>query len=609
MRKAGLIIFLCSLTVFLVSLSLGNYRLTHDLVQQTFYSPESVEYFFAAEQQLIDHEFGNQFAFTAALDKTFSAANSRIVADLGITDTDVQRIGDLATSSGAVNYSESILAQAFPGPTAPHAFKKKALFDHTGWMFGREYADKDAFLADLNTKVPAINRQLIADKGFPDPAIKDLKFSLTKASTIGIIKDQRLLLAIICFLGSCLGALLYILPGIKEGPPGIKNNHIFQHASTNRGWIGMITGGFLIGFYILLYWWPEYITNWVLLLDGVSLSISGNPASQWFLYGFMYCLAMVVMGIRMIIKYRHSNYQMIRTVSVIFFQVAFAFLIPEILVRLNQPYMDLKNIWPLDYDFFFNGWLLNYDGMQQEGVAVINGGRVGFLMLVWGIALIIVGVPVLVYFYGKRWYCSWVCGCGGLAETLGDPYRQLSDKSLNAWKVERWLIHSVLVFAVLMTGLTLYTFFSGSWTVMGIETVSIQKAYGFLIGSAFAGVVGTGFYPLMGNRVWCRFGCPLAAYLGLVQKFRSRFRITVNKGQCISCGNCSAYCEMGIDVRWYAQRGQNIIRSSCVGCGICSAVCPRGVLSLENGPEKGRYNGDVLNQPIHVQREEVDVLS
>jgi ferredoxin len=45
---------------------------------------------------------------------------------------------------------------------------------------------------------------------------------------------------------------------------------------------------------------------------------------------------------------------------------------------------------------------------------------------------------------------------------------------------------------------------------------------------------------------------------------------------------------MGIDVRAYAQRGQNIVRSSCVGCGVCSAVCPRGVLKLENGPEENR---------------------
>jgi len=52
---------------------------------------------------------------------------------------------------------------------------------------------------------------------------------------------------------------------------------------------------------------------------------------------------------------------------------------------------------------------------------------------------------------------------------------------------------------------------------------------------------------------------------------------------------------MGIDVRAYAQKGENIVRSSCVGCGICAAVCPRGVLKLENGSEKGRINSsDIL---------------
>jgi Pyruvate/2-oxoacid:ferredoxin oxidoreductase delta subunit len=82
----------------------------------------------------------------------------------------------------------------------------------------------------------------------------------------------------------------------------------------------------------------------------------------------------------------------------------------------------------------------------------------------------------------------------------------------------------------------------------------------------------------------------MAAILGLQQRLFSRFRITTNGGQCISCGNCSAYCEMGIDVRAYAQKGQNIVRASCVGCGICATVCPRGVLKLENGPLKNRIS-------------------
>jgi len=60
----------------------------------------------------------------------------------------------------------------------------------------------------------------------------------------------------------------------------------------------------------------------------------------------------------------------------------------------------------------------------------------------------------------------------------------------------------------------------------------------------------------------------------------------------MACGRCSTYCEMGIDVRSYAQRGANIVRASCVGCGICASLCPRGVLRLEDGASpRDRFPG------------------
>ncbi len=177
-----------------------------------------------------------------------------------------------------------------------------------------------------------------------------------------------------------------------------------------------------------------------------------------------------------------------------------------------------------------------------------------------------------------------MCGCGGLAETAGDPYRHLSDNSVRAWQIERWMIHSVLALIIVTTVLLWIHALTGQ---LGGAGDVLAKGYGFWIGAAFSGVVGVGFYPLMGARVWCRFGCPMAAILGLQQRFFSRFRITTNGGQCISCGQCSTHCEMGIDVRHYAQRGQNVVRAGCVGCGVCATVCPRGVLKLENGRDTG----------------------
>ena len=408
-----------------------------------------------------------------------------------------------------------------------------------------------------------------------------LSFELAKIAGKGSAKELPGTLWLLTFGLGILGALLFILPNLfLLGKAGIKNNGIYLESSTNRGFIAWLVLVYLVLFYLVLYFMPDYVVNWTYILDPISKTLNGGLASQWFVYGFLYCIIMLVMATRMYIKYRHNKYQLIRTTSVLFFQIVFAFLIPEIMTSLNMPGYDFKNAFPLDYDFFFD-WNLN---------SLLNSGGIGIFILVWGIILTLIIVPVMVYFFGKRWYCSWVCGCGGLAETLGDPYRQHSDKSLNAWKLERWLIHFVLLFSLVMTLVTLYTYFTGTDSLLGINSQWIKDTYSFLIGAWFAGVIGTGFYPIFGNRVWCRFGCPLAAYLGFVQRFKSRFRITTNGGQCISCGNCSTYCEQGIDVRAYAQKGENIVRSSCVGCGVCSAVCPRGVLKLENGPENGRIN-------------------
>ncbi len=412
------------------------------------------------------------------------------------------------------------------------------------------------------------------------------------------------------FLMWASSTLLIMIGGITYGVlqyngriPGIKNNGVMFAGMSSRGAIAWIAGIIITGFYCLLYWWPSYLgfvdgqanTGLVKIFDPLSYALNGKAASQWFVYGTLYTVAILVMGIKFIFKYRHNKYQIVRTLSVMFFQLGFAFLIPEILAGLNPDMAyfgkDMKNMWPLNY-YFFEDWHLNN---------MLGGGSLGMFMLVLGVAMIFVISPILTYFYGKRWYCSWVCGCGGLAETAGDPFRHLSDKSINAWRVERIIIYSVLVMICIVTAMVLYTYFTGQAQVLMFNSYDVRKWYGFFIGAAFSGVIGVGFYPLMGSRVWCRFGCPMAAILGLQQKFFSRFRITTNGGQCISCGNCSAYCEMGIDVRAYAQRQQNIVRASCVGCGICAAVCPRGVLKLENGPTSNRT-------VIHVRRDSVDIL-
>jgi ferredoxin-type protein NapH len=371
------------------------------------------------------------------------------------------------------------------------------------------------------------------------------------------------------FFGSL--ALVFLVYGGRI--PQIMNDGTMFNGLQNRGRAAVVLGVVITGFYALLYWKHEAIMGAAKVLNPLAKALHGGEADQWFLYGFMYTAAIMVMGLRMFFRYRHQPYHLWRTGSLVFFQLAFAFLIPAFLKRMNQPEFYFTYFWPLKPEYLFPSKIAD---ITQ------SSGSVGIFMIAWGVIASFIATPILTYFYGKRWYCSWVCGCGGLAETLGDPWRHLSDKSVEAWRFERWSIHSVLVLIILVTALLWANSFMGG-ELLGDISLSASRWYGFFVGAVLSGVVGVGFYPLLGSRVWCRFFCPMAAVLGLWQRFFSRFRISTNGGQCISCGNCSTYCEMGIDVRAYAQRGENIVRASCVGCGVCASVCPRGVLKLENG--------------------------
>lgn len=399
-------------------------------------------------------------------------------------------------------------------------------------------------------------------------------------TAFGLSVITRALWLVLAWGGIVIGGLLYVLRKHLGELPGIRNRGKTTNSLTARGALGWTLAVVFTGFYVLLYWFPNTFGGLIRLHDPFSEFLRGKPADQWFVYGTFYTFGVLVMGAKAIAKYRHSRYQMLRTSSIMVVQLGFAFLLPALFVKLNQPEVYLSYLWPLAYDKLFPDTLKGF----------LQAGNFGWFIVGWFVLGTLVATPFLTYYFGKRWYCSWFCGCGGLANTLGDSFRQNSDKSLRAWKIERWTIHGVLVFIVLLTALLWLEPYMPH-TIKGM-VYELRKLYGFLIGAVFAGVVGVGFYPLMGTRVWCRFGCPMAAILGLLQKFKSRFRITTNGAQCISCGNCSKYCEMGIDVRWYAQRGQNIVRNSCVGCGICATVCPRGVLSLENGPPETRYDSN-----------------
>ena len=561
------------LAAMVLLLNINHYKLTETSVKETIEDSVQATALLLASGKILNKRYDSKFSFAKELNASIVKAN--VILESANSDTTSEDKPDEAagTASDTQNENAADTAASDEKDSATSAEK-------TPVVSGKDSVDAQqaSASADEESSAESIDSDIIT--------------LLVKNSVEGPLqKNNKAFLWLIIGLFSA-GSILFSFAKYLSKPPGISNNNVFKKSISSKGIEGITIGIVLITFYCVLYWYPYLLADLIKLVDPLSYAISGYGADDGFLYGTIYSLAVLLLGIKMILKYRHSMYQVIRTISVTFFQLSFAFIIPEILRALKKPAIDLKNIWPLDYSFFWNSNISE----------LMSNGKLGIFMLVWGIVLLIIIVPLFTYFFGKRWYCSWVCGCGGLAETAGDPFRQLSSKKLTAWKIERVLIYSILVIIIVITAITLINYFSNG-RLLGAATEWVQEWYGFLIGSVFAGVIGTGLYPFMGSRVWCRFGCPLSAIFGIIQRFKSRFRITTNGGQCISCGNCSTYCEMGIDVRAYAQKGQNIVRASCVGCGICAEVCPRGVLKLENGSEVKRINSN----PIIIGNNSIEV--
>jgi ferredoxin len=357
------------------------------------------------------------------------------------------------------------------------------------------------------------------------------------------------------------------------------------HLNSQPVWKKWSVAGVLTFLFGALYFGSDAFVSPSLRLVDDAWSAIGREASRWTLYGLMYTLLVVGFGFRAWGQYRHHRRQRRRYFSLISVQLIFAFLIPLWLESWLEPgvhiNLDFKHMWPLNASFF-EPWHL--DAIKASGAM----GRMSFLT---GLLMFLVVAPWATWRWGKGWYCSWVCGCGALAETAGDQVRHLNSPKREHWKIERFSIYAVLLWIVMSTGVVIFGYVAGQSSIWGLDIYNVfTRPYSFVVSSLFSGVLGVGLYPVLGNRFWCRFGCPLAAYMGLIQRWKSRFRIEVDAGACISCNACSAACEMGINVKDYAERGEPVVRASCVGCGLCEAACPRSVLHLATDKVEIRIN-------------------
>jgi thioredoxin reductase/polyferredoxin len=312
-------------------------------------------------------------------------------------------------------------------------------------------------------------------------------------------------------------------------------------------------------------------------------SFGDRPMSFW--YTVAYTLVMTVFGIQAMKRWgfdRKDRFQVWRYASLIGFQWLFFFLIPEFLFRYALQYQWLAGHNPGDawrsYGLVY-AWPLFFHTFI---------GSPHRFWIIWGVLLSFVILPVLALYHGKR-YCSWICGCGGLAETLGDRWRHLAPKGRTSIRWE-WMNGAVLAVA---SALTIVILASDAVAVLRPAAAHGSNWYGLIANTWLVGIIPVALYPFFGGKIWCRYWCPLAKMMQIFSsvftRFRaSRFAIHAND-KCIACGECSRNCQVGIDVMNFAltQRTLDNSNSSCIGCGICVTVCPMDVLSFTRPqPEK-----------------------
>ncbi len=295
--------------------------------------------------------------------------------------------------------------------------------------------------------------------------------------------------------------------------------------------------------------------------------------SPAFWYSLLYTLVVVGFGIPAMRKWgRKDRYQRWRFVTLMSVQAVFGFALPELVfnLALKDPnywrWYGLEYAWPLFFNTFFDS--------------------PGLFFAVWGVLFAFVFIPVFVLFFGKR-YCTWICGCGGLAETLGDRWRTNAPKGARA---QKWEIMNlpILGLATLIT-VALVADVRATW----FDPQQWKSWYSLYVDLWLVGILAVTLYPILGGKVWCRYWCPLAKYMEWLGIFYRRMgwsrRVQIDSNdKCIRCQECSRNCEVGINVMAYAMNQQAFdnTNTSCIQCGICITVCPVDVLTFGSWQDK-----------------------
>jgi len=172
-----------------------------------------------------------------------------------------------------------------------------------------------------------------------------------------------------------------------------------------------------------------------------------------------------------------------------------------------------------------------------------------------------------------RFYCGRVCAFGSLTQLMDKivPPRLRVDVprriERHASKIKYGLLAGTVLYFLVTRDIFIYKYVEPFWMF------TLRASTGMWIGVALL-LVATVFV----RNLYCRFLCPVGAFLGLLSAL-TVFRIK-RWSECNSCTICEKKCE------WGAIQGPKIIASECVRCDDCERLymdqkkCPHWLILL-----------------------------
>jgi len=169
----------------------------------------------------------------------------------------------------------------------------------------------------------------------------------------GLFADFPLAYSISSIGALFFGGLVYGYGLHRAGHSGLMNEGTLFRKLSQPSALSWLYSVLLMGFYCVLYFEPSLLRHCVASVEGISHVLRNKPADHWFFYGIVYSVAVFIMGLRFTVHYRHSRYHVLRTVSVVFFQVVFALFIPAFLELCEKPGFYFHYFWPLKKEYLF----------------------------------------------------------------------------------------------------------------------------------------------------------------------------------------------------------------------------------------------------------------